>query len=302
MPIDQASSMTATVHTSQESASQMVDAVKGLVSPPDVCTRVLHLVRSPDATAREIGEVISRDPSLTARLLRIVNSPFYGVRKRVDTVSRAVAIVGGRELYSLVVAVSAAATFMRIPNDLVNMDTFWRHSVFCGLISRNLAKRCRVLHPERLFVAGLLHDIGSLVIYNRQPEKARELLDGAQGDEGRLYGLEMEALGFSHAHLGGLLMASWSLPDALQEAVLWHHQPEHAKESPLEAAIVHVAEKLANRSEIGAFCEAPTESAGISPSVWATLKMPESELDQERLIGEAGIEFADTVSLLAVKR
>ncbi|MGA7800543.1 MAG: HDOD domain-containing protein [Gammaproteobacteria bacterium] len=275
----------------------MADA-SDLVSPPDICVRLLELVEAPDTSAGDIGSVLTQDPNLTARLLRIVNSSYYNFPSRIDTVSRAVTVVGIRELYSLVLAVSAVQVFTRIPAQLVNMDTFWRHSIYCGLIARGLARRLRILHPERLFIAGLLHDIGSLLIYQRVPERARDLLLTAEGDEQILYEAEVKTLGFSHADLGGLMMELWKLPVPLQEAVRFHHSPADADEGKLEAAIVHIAEVLANRSEIGSFCEEPSDTAAVQPEAWAALGMAESDLDVDELIGEAGLQFTESATIL----
>ncbi len=279
-------------------AKAWVADASDLVSPPDICVRLLELVEAPDTSAGDIGSVLTQDPNLTARLLRIVNSSYYNFPSRIDTVSRAVTVVGIRELYSLVLAVSAVQVFTRIPAQLVNMDTFWRHSIYCGLIARGLARRLRILHPERLFIAGLLHDIGSLLIYQRVPERARDLLLTAEGDEQILYEAEVKTLGFSHADLGGLMMELWKLPVPLQEAVRFHHSPADADEGKLEAAIVHIAEVLANRSEIGSFCEEPSDTAAVQPEAWAALGMAESDLDVDELIGEAGLQFTESATIL----
>lgn len=278
-------------------SSRWIGEVSGLVSPPDVYVKVFDLMESPTATADEMGLIISQDPSLTARLLKIVNSPFYNFRSRIDTVSRAVAVVGLRELYSLVVAVSAVKSFSAIPNDVVNMDTFWRHSIYCGIISRLLAKRCNVLHTERLFIAGLLHDIGSLVIYNRVPDIAKKNLVIAEGDEEKLFTTEIEELGFSHAELGGELLKQWSLPESLQEAVACHHEPGCATRAKMEAAIVHIANVLANQSELGAFCEAKVPASEINEAAWHATGLDKESFDREEIIGEAGVQFVETASL-----
>ena len=229
--------------------------VKALVSPPHIYLKVSELMHAADSSAKDFEEVIHLDPTLTARLLRIANSSFYSFRSKVDTVSRAVAVIGMRDLYSLVIAVSAVQSFSKISNGLVNMDTFWRHSIYCGLIARTLANRCNVLHTERMFVAGLLHDIGSLVIFNRLPEVARDLLLIAQGDEEVLYQAEKEALGFTHAHVGGVLLDHWQVPPTLYRAVTAHHEPFTVLEGRLEASIVHLANVLANDSQLGALYE-----------------------------------------------
>lgn len=282
-------------------AASLLDDVTYLVSPPDICVKVFELVESNDASTQEIGEVIGRDPSLTARLLRLVNSAYFNFSRRIDTVSRAVTIIGVRELYSLVIAVSAIKSFSNLPNNLVNIDTFWRHGIYTGLIARALAKQCRVLHPERMFVAGMLHDIGSLVLYNRMPETAADLLLVCDGDEGILHQAELAELGFTHADLGGALLRSWMLPDTLQEAVSYHHMPSYAVSSELEASIVHLAENLANRSQLGAFCEHPNLEAPADATVWKAIGLDESRFDYDAVIGEAGLQFTETAGLLLAR-
>ena len=291
----------ATLADQRENPADLVREVSGLASPPEVCMKVMDMVQQDCASAQEFGEIIARDPSLTSRLLRLVNSSFFGLSRRVETVSRAISILGVRELYNLVVAVSAVSSFSNIPNRLVNMDTFWRHSLYTGLIARILAKQIGVLHPERLFIAGLLHDIGSLVLYSRRTEIARDLLLIAQGDEEMLCQAEVDTLGFSHADLGRLLLDQWRLPEALQEAVGYHHDPAAAESAQLEAALVHLANNLANCSLIGAFCEDPTGSSVPADAAWAITGIEPDSLDAEALIGEAGLQFTDTVSVMFAK-
>ena len=122
------------------------------------------MLEDPNTTANDLGRVIGRDTGLTARLLKIVNSAFYGFQSRIETVSRAVTIIGMRELRGLVLAASAIEAFSKVPNKVLNMANFWRHSVYCGVVAQLLAERSNVLHAERLFVAGLLHDIGLVAI------------------------------------------------------------------------------------------------------------------------------------------
>lgn len=281
-----------------EFAASLLDDVSYLVSPPDICVRVFDLIESEHASAQKIGEVIAQDPSLTARLLKLVNSSFYNLARPIDTVSRAITIVGIRELYALVIAVSAIKSFSNLPNRLVNIDTFWRHGIYTGLIGRDLARRARILHPERLFVAGLLHDIGSLVLYNRIPEIAAELLLMSNGDENVLYQAELGELGFTHADLGGALLATWMLPETLQDAVCYHHVPSVADASALEASIVHIADNLANRSELGGFCEGPNTESRIDEKAWEAAGLGVEELDQDEIMGEAGLQFSETAGLL----
>jgi len=282
-------------------AYQWTKDVSGLVSPPEVCIQMLDLVESPMSTAHEIGEVIASDPNLSARLLKLVNSSFYNYSGRIDTLSRAIAIVGTRELYSLAVSVSAIRSFSRIPVEIINMDTFWRHSLFCGIIARYLGKRCGVLHPERLFVAGLLHDIGSLVVFARVPEKAKELLMIAQNDEQALAYAEQQEFGFNHADLGGMLATLWNLPDTLVEAISCHHNPLDAVCSKQQAAIIKIADILADRSDLGAlFAPMPRrdEPLNIDKALWRATGLVEANFDETQIIADAGQQFIETSGML----
>jgi HD-like signal output (HDOD) protein len=284
-----------------ELAYQWTRDVSGLVSPPEVCVQLLDLVDSPTSTAHQIGEVIASDPNLSARLLKLVNSSFYNYSGRIDTLSRAIAIVGTRELYSLAVSVSAIRAFSKIPVEVINMDTFWRHSLLCAIIARGLGRRCGVLHPERLFVAGLLHEIGALVMFARAPEKSRELLMAAEGDEQTLAYAERREFGFHHADLGGLLAAMWKLPDSLAEAISCHHDPMEAVCSKQQAALVRIADMLADRSELGAlFPPLPyrDEPLDIDKALWRLTGLVAANFDEHQIIADAGRQFIEISGLL----
>ncbi|NIP73361.1 MAG: HDOD domain-containing protein [Gammaproteobacteria bacterium] len=239
-----------------------------LMSLPEICIRVQLMAEDPACSAKGLGRLISNDPALTARLLKLVNSAYFGRRAPVETVSRAVTIVGIRELQALTLAASAVEVFERVPIHLVDMVSFWRHSVFCALVAGRLGARCAVLHHERLFVAGLLHDVGRLLMLARLPEQAAEALTAA----GEGWQQERQALGFDHAAVGAELLSLWGLPASLQAAVRWHHAPGEADEASLEAALVHLADAATHAlEEVGLV----REPAGYDPfghllePVWA---------------------------------
>lgn len=284
--------------TPRPTADSLVSSVSALVSPPDICIKMTELLQSPDCSVQDLGEVVLRDPNLTARLLRLVNSASVGLRTKVDTVSRAITMIGTRELYNMVLSISAVRAFKNLPSPLVNMDIFWRHSIHTGLVARLLAKRCGVLHPERLFIGGLLHDVGSLVLYRTLPEVSTELLLTAQGDELTLSHAEADVLGFTHAELGAKLLEAWKLPASLVDAVGHHHAPGDAQVAPLEAAIVHIADVLANRSGVGGFCDATSPTAEVEPAAMALVGTLAAS-DQEAITVEAGAQLAETVAVLA---
>ncbi len=262
----------------QESLVNLLDDVEGLVSPPDVCLRLFDLIHSPSTSADDIANVVSVDPNLTARLLRIANSAFYRFRRKIDTISRAITIIGTAELYQLVLSVSAVKSFSNIPNDLVTMNTFWRHSVYTGLLARALAVRANILHPERLFVAGLMHDIGSLILYHQRPEAMRDLLLIAEGDEEVLCQAEISRFSFSHASVAAHLMDKWQLPEELVLSIKWHHQPELAEKAGMEAHILFLANHLVNESEQGNFMGSPRADIRVPEVMLEVVGLTEDEL------------------------
>lgn len=261
--------------------NSFIDDFAALVSPPEVWFRINEVVQNPHSSASDVADVTARDPALTVKLLKIVNSPFYNFPTRVDTVSRAVTILGTSELFTLVTAISAAKVFANIPNNLVRPTTFWRHSICTGIMTRKLARQCNVLHPERLYVAGLLHDIGSLLLYRKFSEKAAKAVLAANGDEQVLYHLESEIFGFNHAQIGAELMRQWNLPSTLVEAIKYHHDPAQMPGDSFDSALVHIADTAANRLEYGCFMEHSADATLLpDPAVWRMTGLPAQALEQ----------------------
>jgi HD-like signal output (HDOD) protein len=181
--------------------------IKDLVTLPDVAMRIARMVDDPSASASDIGREISSDAALTARLLRIANSAAYGQNRKIATISRAITVLGVRQVRDLTVGLTAVRAFDGISNSLVTMEVFWRHSVLCAVAAGQIAGRRESPRTESPFVAGLLHDIGQLVLYRMAPEAARKsllMLADASDDVG-LYACERSVLEFDHGAVGASL-------------------------------------------------------------------------------------------------
>ena len=274
------------------SPRELVTGSVDIASLPDIFFKVNEMVDDPYCSASDIGEVIKLDAPFTARLLRLVNSPFFGFPSRIDTVSRAITVIGTRELRDLVLATSVIRNFAGIPEDLITMDHFWRHSIYAGLVARILATHCREVNLERYFVAGLLHDIGSLLIYRKLPELARETLNRSNYNGQVLHEAEREVLGFDHADVGGELLGSWKLPESLVEAIAFHHAPERAANHPREAAITHLANIVVTAIELG-------HRGPVPPLAVEAWEMTGLSIDiLEPTIAEADAKFADAYKMI----
>ncbi len=276
------------------SAKELVSGVDKLVSLPEVCFLVNDLVNDPLAEINDIGRVISQDPDLTARLLRLVNSSFYGLPAPVDTVSRAIMVVGLTELQNLVWASSAVETFSKLPPAQANMAGFWRHAIFCGVVGRIIARERNILHPERLFVAGLLHDVGRLLIFHKLPEAAARIL-AREAEEPGMDPTEHEraVLGYDHGEVVGELFTEWGLPQSLIETTRWHHAPAQAEDHALDAAILHVANTMAHALELG---EDETLNERCENDAWRLLELPAHKI--KPILHESVLQFLETLELL----
>jgi putative nucleotidyltransferase with HDIG domain len=230
------------------------DLIRGAIDVGTVQTmyhRLVQVIDHPLSSASDVGKVIAEDPGLTARLLKLVNSPIYGFPSRIDTVSQAISIVGMTQLRDLAIGTAFIRMFANVPSQLVDMDSFWRHSIACGLAARLLAAQRREANVERFFIAGLLHDIGRPIIYTRAPLEGAAALLEANRTGRLLFEVEQKMLGFHHGAVGAVLLERWRLPRMLTEAVAWHHAPHLAARFPLETAAVHTADVIANALGFG---------------------------------------------------
>ena len=217
---------------------------------PMIFTKMNETIAKPNSSANDIARVISKDTTLSARLLRIVNSAFYGFPSKIDSVSRAVAIIGTRQLSTLASGVTIINMFRDIPSDIIDMHSFWKHSIACGVNARIIASYQGIQNTERLFLSGLLHDIGRLILYSYAPDHAVYALKKAKNTQGMVKEIEYKSLDFDHAKTGGLLLKRWKLPVLMEDAVQYHHTPHRARD-PLEPSIVHLADIMANAMGIG---------------------------------------------------
>lgn len=277
---------------------QLVQDVQNLISMPEVLLRVNRLVEDSRSTSLDVGRVIAQDPGLTARLLRIANSSYYGPGRRIDTVARAVTQMGMRQLRDLVLTTAAAKVFQGIPNTVISMDDFWRHSICCALAASNLAKLSGLPNHDGLFVAGLLHDVGQLILFNRYPAESHQALLLALSDPAvsSVHEAERRIFNFDHTQVGCELIRHWMLPESLQQCVAFHHQPAQAPSHRKEATIVHLANAIAGLIEMGS--RDMNEMPGFDVQVWQITQLsPESAVLPTITLVEA--QFAEVWELLA---
>ncbi len=258
-------------------AWQKVTEAVELISLPGVYLRLKNILDDPDYSIAKVAVVISQDPAITLRLLRLVNSSYYGLRTKVETVDRAISLLGTDQVQNLVLTTSVAQTFDGLVTKVMDMRRFWQQSVKCAIMARLLAYASEGCDGERLFVAGLLHDIGHLIMYKSIPDLSLEAINVSLENEEPVYKTERYLTGFDYAEVGGDVMQKWDLPQSLWETTKYHIEPSKAEKYPLETALLHIASILCRT-------EAPDDfdqgSLKVDPFAWnVTGLTPEKCLD-----------------------
>ena len=232
-------------------ATSFVRRTTKLPSLPALYYDLVRAISNPYAMIDEICGIIRRDQSLTSRLLKLANSAFYGLPTKVGTLQEVVQIIGLREIQDLVLATSVIKAFEKLPTHLIDVPSFWQHSIACGVASSLLAEQRRDPMPERFFVGGLLHDIGRLIMFLNAPDESREILLRCESQQELSLQIEREVLGFDHAMLGAELILLWKLPRSLVEMVGCHHQIPSSTANVLDAFTVHYADFIVSVLEFG---------------------------------------------------
>ena len=228
------------------SPEQLIDSNIKLVSLPAIVAQVNQLANDPTASAADIAHAIGQDPALTARLLKIVNSPFYRFPSKIDTLSMAVTVLGTRQLRDLVIAAAIVKRFQSKIDPAFNIEIFWCHSITCAIAARNLAIKLMLANSERFFVAGLLHDIGKMVMYLLLPNESIKLLKELDKPDCDINNVERSLFGFTHDEVGVALMTAWHFPESLVEPVRTHMSLDGTGQYSKDAALIHIANNIAN--------------------------------------------------------
>ncbi len=272
----------------------IVGRVGDLPTLPIIYKRVRDLLDDPQTSASDVGKVITQDQVLTTKLLKLVNSSFYGFMQEVTTVSRAIAIIGFRALKAMVLATSILRSFSLEGNDGFQGEGFWEHSIGCALGSKIIGKHLRHSETDELFVAGLIHDIGKLVEYISFGPEFKEVIKVVEEEGVFIQEAERRVLGSDHTRIGSLLVERWKLPPELAEPVAYHHTPGEAKNFPQEVGVVHLADILIKALGLG--WAGDEKVPPLELEVWDGLGLKKAAIDPIMAEIEAG--YPDAVSLL----
>jgi len=265
--------------------SALTSRVDNFPPLPTVAGRVMELTADPETTAQDLMKVVNADQSLAIMILKMANSPFFGLSRSVASLKQALMILGFKEIRNMVLARAVFDSFKYVDQgNKFEMQQFWRHSFVCGLGARIIGAELKWTGHD-FFVAGLIHDIGKLVMHMTFPMEFSRTVEIAGPAKQMAFEAEKSIFGVTHDEVGMMLLKRWMFPETLISAVGYHHRPQETKEEPRFSLVVHAADILAHLDElpenIRAECSADGEYFGV---------------DVVNLFQEHGFEWNDAAS------
>lgn len=223
-------------------ASEYAIQANGSFALPDACFKVKSLMEDESSVIEDFANVISVDPSMTSRLLKIANSAIYSFQGEISTISRAITIIGTQAIYNMMLVDVAASAFKHFSNQAIDLKRFWRMSVFCGLASKNLGIKAGIRDIERLFVAGLLQNFGELLVAKITPELAQQCEQYAE--ETLPWSLQQQVLGFTYTDISAELLRIWLIPEKIILPIRHFNQAKDIQINK-DVKVLYLASRLA---------------------------------------------------------
>lgn len=216
---------------------------------PGSVIRILNLLQDPNVSNRALANAVGYDPSLTTRMLRLANSPIYYLQRKVTSIQKAIDIIGIRSLYDILMLGVAAESFSNEIRNSVIGRVIWEHSLTVALFAKELSQTLGLRGSEEVFICGLLHDIGKIMLLRTEPEAYRDVLE--TNTEAELLAWETETFGVDHAEIGAVVSRGWKLPDEVSRVILNHHKASHFGNFGIVSHLINVADIVANVNGYG---------------------------------------------------
>jgi len=230
---------------------QIIAGLTSIASLPAVAMKFSDAIKHPLTSNQDLENIIAEDSALATRVLKIANSAMYSFPSQIDSIAKALSIIGQNQVKDIVFACSVMSSFQNVPYGTLSMEQFWRHSLAVGVAARIIATLRREENVERYFLGGLLHDLGRLILLMERANMMGEVFENLGVSGGYLYKEEKRVFGFDHSLIGGLLIESWKFPASLVNAIQFHHNPSSAGEYIKSASIVHIADIIVHALRLG---------------------------------------------------
>ncbi len=270
------------VVAAQNKVKQVISNIRNLPTPPIVFNQIQNALSQPNVSAGQVAAILSEDPAMSAKVLKLTNSAFYGLAREIESVKQAIVVIGLEAVRNLVLSASVMEMFTGDNIDPAYQEHYWRHSLATASASRILAKNAKALSGldgDAAFSAGLLHDIGKMVIACFLPNEFKQIAAKRKEDATAPdFVIEEQVLGFTHAQIGGYLATQWKLPAKLNYAIIFHHRPDLCPMDEPLPFIVNLANYLAKKTFYDKSEE--LQVGTVAEAVLTKLSLTENDLDQ----------------------
>ncbi len=228
-----------------EEAQRAIHGINLIPSPSPILGRLLDALHDPYLDAEKFETLVNKDPALSAKILNIANSAYYGLSAQISTIERAIVVIGIDEVKNICLTVLLSAMFSRSKiHPAFDMGRFWKHSLFVALAVKDMAGKFNITEPETGYVLGLLHDVGRIASATYMHHFFEEVHRLATQKGLKMFQAEKE-IGLTHAQIGSWLGKKWALPSLLCTGIKYHHEPEKAQDHIKETLLIHMADTLA---------------------------------------------------------
>ncbi len=227
--------------------------IRNLPSIPKVVFEVTKLLSDPKTTTSKLTELISKDQGLTSRILAVANSPLYGIKRKVSSLEFAILVLGFGDIRDIVTAISLADSIKAAPSKYFDPYEFWVHSMVVGTAAKGISTNLGFDFGSEAFVAGILHDMGILVIYKFLNSEFNQIVELSNNEKVNITEAERNILGITHQEIGKFLAVKWDLPKILCEALNYHHSPLAVAENKDFVSIIHLVDYMTHKLNIGSF-------------------------------------------------
>lgn len=259
-----------------------IEKVQALPTLPSVLRQILEVIENPNLSLREISQFVSSDPTLTMKMLKMVNSPVYGFPGRISSITQALLLLGLNVVKGLLLGVSVFDLMQR------SMTGLWEHSLACAIASRVIAKKKAIKGFEEVSIAGLLHDLGKVILIVQFPREYGSLIEAAERNEIPIHEVETAFFGVTHADVAVWMTEKWNFPKNLVEMMGNHHRPSLSPHTRVETAIVHLSDILVKARGFGFAGDRSVPA--IQPMAWKLLDLSEEDLRDVLRETENGME------------
>jgi len=274
---------------------KIIHVTNNLPTLPTIYTSISESMANPLTTADDIAKIIATDQAAASKVLRVANSPIYGFRGNIDTISKAIFNLGFNEVRNIVLALSVINFFSKSKSiDSFRPIEFWQHSIAVGIGARLIANESGIKNLENYFLAGILHDIGKLLIFQIAPEEYANVLETARNEKMFIRTVEKESFGLDHSTAGRYLADKWKLPEPLKNCISFHHSGFYTTKPDNLLISVHLADVFSRMLNLGF----PGDNLVPQPSamVWDQVKLPTNMFS--KILDTLISDYQESVSLL----